>query len=371
MTTVPLVDLKAQLKEIRAEVQERIAQVLENTNFILGHEVAEFEHEFARFSAAKFCVGVANGTDAVELMLRALKIGPGAEVILPANTFIATSLAVARAGAAPVLVDSDPAHHLIDVGQVESRVTSRTKAILPVHLFGQMAFMEELEEIARRKELVLLEDAAQSQGATRWGRHPAHWGLAAATSFYPGKNLGAFGDAGAVFTNSEDVARRIRALRNYGSEIKYHHPELGFNSRLDTLQAVILTVKLRHLARWNQQRREAAGRYFKLLAGHPDIVLPETKPGNEHIWHIFAVRVPRRDTVLKAMNAAGIGAGVHYPVPIHLQGAFKYLGYRCGDFPVAEQAAEEMLSLPLFPEITEQQQEQVAAELTRAIGNAI
>jgi dTDP-4-amino-4,6-dideoxygalactose transaminase len=218
--------------------------------------------------------------------------------------------------------------------------------------------------------VILLEDAAQAQGAMWNGRHPGSWGVAAATSFYPGKNLGALGDAGAVLTNSEELARRVRALRNYGSEVKYHHPELGFNSRLDALQAVVLRVKLRHLARWNAQRREAAKRYMRLLDDHRDVMLPRTRSGNEHIWHIFAVRVPRRDAVLRALNAAGIGAGVHYPVPIHLQGAFKHLGHRAGDFPVAEQAANEMISLPLYPEITERQQEQVVEHLTRALRDA-
>jgi dTDP-4-amino-4,6-dideoxygalactose transaminase len=367
---IPLVDLKGQLRTIRGEINEAIARVLENTSFILGKEVAEFEEEFARHVETRHCVGVGSGTDALELILRASGVGPGAEVVLPANTFIATALAVVRAGARPVLVDCDPDYHLIDVKQVKARITSRTRALLPVHLFGQLAPMEELTEVARSANVVLLEDAAQAQGATWNGRHPAFWGAAAGTSFYPGKNLGALGDAGAVLTNSEEIAKKVRALRNYGSEVKYHHPELGFNSRLDSLQAVVLGVKLRHLASWNAQRREAASRYVRLLVGHPDIALPKTRPGNEHIWHIFAIRVPRRDHVLRALNAVGIGAGVHYPVPVHLQGAFSHLGHAKGDFPVAEQAASEMISLPLFPEITEEQQEQVVTYLVRALRDA-
>jgi dTDP-4-amino-4,6-dideoxygalactose transaminase len=370
VSAIPLVDLKAQLRAIRGEVEAAFARVLENTNFILGKEVAEFEEAFARVVNTRFCVGVANGTDALELMLRAAGVERGDEVILPANTFIATALAVVRAGAIPVLVDSDPDYHLIDVAQVEARVTERTRAIIPVHLFGQLAPMEELREIGQRRRVALLEDAAQAQGAACEGKQPGHWGLAAATSFYPGKNLGAFGDAGAVLTNSEVLARAVRALRNYGSEVKYQHPELGFNSRLDTLQAAVLNAKLPHLAQWNRKRREAAARYIELLAGHPHVVLPKTRSGNEHIWHIFAVRVPRRDAVLGALNAAGIGAGVHYPVPIHLQGAFKQLGYRRGDFPVAERAADEMISLPLFPEITEQQQQQVVTQLLQVLRDA-
>jgi dTDP-4-amino-4,6-dideoxygalactose transaminase len=367
VSQIPLVDLKAQLKQIHAEVEAGFARVLGSTRFILGEEVAQFEEAFAQFSEVKHCVGVANGTDAIELILRALGMGAGDEVILPANTFIATALAVARAGAKPVLVDSDPVYHLLDLKQLEQRLTKRTKALLPVHLYGQLAPMEELVEIAQSRKLFVLEDAAQAQGAKRHGQQPGHWGAAAATSFYPSKNLGAFGDAGAVLTNAEDVAKRIRALRNYGSDVKYHHPETGFNSRLDTLQAVVLSAKLPHLEKWNELRREAAQRYDSLLAGKKDITLPATLDGNEHIWHLYTVRVRRRDEVLKALNRAGIGAAVHYPVPIHLQGAFRHLGYQAGDFPVAEEAASELLSLPLYPEITSAQQEQVVSKLVQAL----
>lgn len=367
MSQIPLVDLKAQLKQIQPEVQAGFARVLENTSFILGKEVAEFEAAYARFSDAKFCVGTANGTDAIELMLRAFDIGPGDEVIVPANTFIATLLGVSRTGATPVLVDADPVYHLLDVTQVEAKLSPRTKALLPVHLFGQIAPMEELAALAKAKGLLLLEDAAQSQGARRHGKQSPHWGGAAATSFYPGKNLGAFGDAGGITTNSDEVAKKLRALRNYGSEVKYHHPMTGFNSRLDTLQAVVLSAKLPLLAQWNAQRREAARRYDALLSPRKEVVLPATLAGNEHIWHLYAVRVPRRDATLKALNAAGIGAGIHYPVPPHLQGAFKHLGHQAGDFPVAEKAANELLSLPMYAEITAAQQERVVAELFKAL----
>jgi len=367
MSHIPLVDLKAQLKQIQSDVQAGFARVLENTSFILGKDVAEFETAFARFSDVKHCVGLANGTDAIELMLRAYGIGPGDEVIVPANTFIATALGVARAGATPVLVDSDPAFHLLDPKLVEKKLSKKTKALMPVHLYGQFAPMEELAALAKKHGLLVLEDAAQAQGAKRHGKQVAHWGEAAATSFYPGKNLGAFGDAGAVLTNSDDVAKKIRALRNYGSEVKYHHPETGFNSRLDTLQAVVLSAKLPHLAQWNAQRRAAAARYDQLFAGRKDIGLPATLPGNEHIWHIYAVRVAHRDAVLKALNDGGIGAGIHYPVPIHLQGAFKHLSHKAGDFPVAEKAARELLSLPLYAEITLAQQQEVASALFKAL----
>jgi dTDP-4-amino-4,6-dideoxygalactose transaminase len=365
-THIPLVDLAAQHREVAAEVAAGFAAVLENTSFILGKPVKEFEEAFATFVGSKHCVGVANGTDAIELALRAIGIGAGDEVILPANTFIATALAVARAGAKPVLVDCDPEYQLIDVAAVERRLGARTKAIIPVHLFGQMAPVEAILEIAQRRGIELVEDAAQSQGAARSGTRSGTVGRVSATSFYPGKNLGAYGDAGAVTTDSAELAAKIRALRNYGSEVKYHHPETGFNSRMDTLQAVVLLAKLSRLARWNEARRAAARRYDELLARAPGVKLPATAPGNEHVFHLYVVRVARRDAVLAKLNAEGIGAGIHYPVPIHLQGAFKYLGHNPGDFPVAERVAGEILSLPLFPQITAEQQERVADVLRKA-----
>ncbi len=367
---IPLVDLKAQHAQIAGEVGEGIARVCETTSFIGGPEVQQFEERFAAFSGIEHCAGVANGTDALELALRAAGIGPGDEVIVPANTFIATALAVVRAGAQPVFVDCDPLYHLIDVAQVRHCISPRTRAIIPVHLYGQMASMRELVELASAHGLILIEDAAQAQGARQDGIGAGGFGIAAGTSFYPGKNLGGYGDAGGVLTNSDELIRKVRALRNYGSEVKYHHPEPGFNSRLDTLQAVVLLAKLPHLAAWNEARRRAAARYDALLADVPEIVLPVTRPGNEHIFHLYVVRVPRRDEVLRTLHAANIGAGVHYPVPIHLQGAFRHLGYRVGDFPATEAAAAEILSLPIFAEITVEQQERVVDELRKAvIGN--
>ncbi len=364
---IPLVDLAAQHRQIADEVAAGFARVFERTSFILGAEVAEFELEFARFVGVGFCVGTANGTDALELALRALGVGPGDEVIVPANSFIASALAVARAGANPVLVDSDAATHLLDVADVERKLGPRTRAIMPVHLYGQVAPLETLLPLAQARGIAILEDAAQAQGATRHGRCAGSFGAAAATSFYPGKNLGAYGDAGAVLTSSPEIAQRVRALRNYGSELKYVHTETGFNSRLDTLQAVVLSAKLKRLAGWNAARRRAAKRYDELLAGTPGLTLPVTLPGNEPIWHLYVVRVQRRDEVLARLAAEGIGAGVHYPTPIHLQGAFRQLGHRAGDFPVAERAAAEILSLPLFAEISPEQQERVAGVLKRAL----
>jgi dTDP-4-amino-4,6-dideoxygalactose transaminase len=266
-----------------------------------------------------------------------------------------------------VFVDCDDATLLLDVADVERKITPRTRALMPVHLFGQVAPMERFAPLAEGRRIAIVEDAAQAQGASRHGRSAGSLGAVAATSFYPGKNLGAYGDAGAVLTASDEVAQKLRALRNYGSEVKYHHPETGFNSRLDTLQAVVLSAKLRRLADWNAARRRAAQRYDELLAGMPGVRLPVTLPGNQHIWHLYVVRVPRRDQVLARLAAAGIGAGVHYPVPIHLQGAYRHRRHRAGDFPVAERAAAEVLSLPIFAEITPAQQERTVAALEQAL----
>lgn len=364
---VPLVDLKWQHQQVEAEINAGLATVMGETAFVLGQPVADFEAEYAKSSGVPFCVGVANGTDALELSLRALGIGSGDEVIVPANTFIASALAIVRAGATPVLVDCDERYLLIDPELVARAVTPRTRAIMPVHLFGQMAPMEALEEIARSRGIFLVEDAAQTQGARRNGKPAGAFGAIAGTSFYPGKNLGAYGDAGAVLTTSEAHAKKIRALRNYGSEVKYHHPQLGFNSRLDTMQAVVLLAKLKHLAEWNELRRVAARRYDELLRGNERIRLPKTMLGNEHLWHLYVVRVSRRDEVMKALHARGIGAGIHYPTPLHLQGAFKGLGHSAGAFPVTEAAAAEMISIPMYPGISVEQQQHVARTLVEAV----
>jgi dTDP-4-amino-4,6-dideoxygalactose transaminase len=365
---IPLVDLAAQHAAVAAEVAEGWQQVLARTAFIDGPQVAAFESEYAAFIGARHCVGVANGTDAIEIALRALGIGAGDECILPANTFIATAEAVCRAGATPVLVDcADDGTYLIDTAAVDTAVTHRTRAIIPVHLYGQAAPVERLLPLATRIGAWVVEDAAQSQGARRNGMGAGALAHAAATSFYPGKNLGAYGDAGAMLTGSDEVAARMRMLRNHGSARKYEHQVMGVNSRLDTLQAVVLSAKLRRLAGWNEARRAAAQRYDTLLANLDEVVRPQTLDGNEHVWHLYVVRVPDRDRVLKELQAAGIGAGIHYPAPIHLSEAFAGLGYAEGAFPVAEHAARELLSLPLFAEITAEQQEQVALALKSAL----
>jgi dTDP-4-amino-4,6-dideoxygalactose transaminase len=364
---IPLVDLQAQLGQIQTELQAGFARVLAHTGFILGREVGEFEEAFARFSGVRHCVGVGSGTDALEMILRAIGVGPEDEVLVPANSFIASALAVVRAGARPVLVDCDPEYLLIDPRDLERKISEHTRAIMPVDLYGQVAPMEQIEKIAEEAGAVIVEDAAQAHGAKRNGRGAGDFGAAAAFSFYPGKNLGALGDAGAVLTNDEDLAGKMRQLRNYGSEVKYHHPRTGFNSRLDTLQAMVLLIKLKRLPDWNSKRRQAARTYDDLLSSVPEATRPVTLPGNQHVWHLYTLRVPGRDRVLKHLNDRGIGAGIHYPVPIHLQGAFAHLGHRKGDFPVTERAAETTLSLPLFPEITPKQQRQVVDTLKEAL----
>jgi dTDP-4-amino-4,6-dideoxygalactose transaminase len=364
---VPLVDLAAQQAEVADEVRIGLDEVFATTAFVGGPPVRLFEEEYAAFVRAGHCVGVANGTDALELALRAVGVGPGDEVVLPANTFIATAEAVSRIGARPVLVDVDEEHLLVDPAAVERAVGPRTRAIVPVHLFGQPAFMEQIAPLALAAGVPVVEDAAQSQGATRHGRPAGSWGAAAATSFYPGKNLGAAGDAGAVTTDDPELAHRVRLLAAHGSPSKYVHEVVGMNSRLDTVQAVVLRAKLSRLEKWNDLRRQAAARYTEQLAEVPGVRVPRTAAGSEDVWHLYVVRVAERDRVLAELNEAGIGAGVHYPTPVHLTGAYAGLGHGAGSFPVSERAAREILSLPLHPHLSHDQQEQVVEVLARAV----
>lgn len=366
---IPLVDLQAAHLEVAEEISSGFDRVLASGGFIKGTDVAAFEAEFAEFSGAAHCVGVANGTDALELALRAAGVASGAEVVLPANTFVASAGAVVRAGARPVFADVDPDHLLLDPVSAAKVIGPQTGAVVPVHLFGQLAPMQALAETARQHAVVLIEDAAQSHGASQGGVPAGSFGLAAGVSFYPGKNLGAYGDAGAVLTNSADIARQIRLLGDHGSERKYVHAALGFNSRLDSLQAVVLRAKLRRLAAWNERRRDAAARYHELLADVDDVVLPQTAPDNVHVWHLYVVQVPRRDHVLEVLGELGVQAAIHYPTPVHLQPAFRAAGYGPGDFPIAEAAADRILSLPLYPHITLDQQRKVADALRRALAS--
>jgi dTDP-4-amino-4,6-dideoxygalactose transaminase len=372
---VPFQDIPLQIRSLQPEIDRAIQSVLGHGGFILGPEVARFESEWAAACQTRHAVGVGSGTDALHLILRALGIGSGDEVILPANSFVATALAVSQAGAHPVLVDCRPDDLLIDAAAVESAVTSRTRAIVPVHLYGQPADMVSLARLAKSKGLSLVEDAAQAHGATLAdGRPCGSLGVAAAFSFYPAKNLGAFGDAGAVTTDDDALAGQIRRLRNLGSSVKYHHDLLGFNSRLDSLQAAVLSVKLRRLAAWSEARQRAVACYRKALLGIEGLVLPTEAPWTGvHAYHLFVVRVvgQDRDLVERRLAEQGVQTVVHYPVPIHLQKAYSGLGLRPGAFPVAEQAAQTVLSLPLFPEISQDQVGYVAESLRAALGERV
>lgn len=350
---IPFVDLSAQYKTIASEVNPAIQSVIDSCAFILGPEVKKFEEEFAGFCDVGFAVSVDSGTSAIELALRAFNVGPGDEVIAPANTFIATVLPITQLGAQPVLVDQHPDTYTIDVDQIEAAITERTKVIMPVHLYGQPADMDPILEIAKRHDLIVIEDAAQAHGARYKGKRVGGFGHAAAFSFYPGKNLGAYGDGGIVVTNDAQLDDKLRLLRNYGQRKKYHHEEIGFNHRLDSIQAAILRVKLQHLDAWNAARREHAADYTRLLEGfgvHPPMIPTYSEP----IWHLYVIRVQDRDGFQAFLKERNIDSGIHYPIPIHLQPAYQYLGYKKGDFPVTDGFADNIVSLPMYAELTDE-----------------
>jgi dTDP-4-amino-4,6-dideoxygalactose transaminase len=365
---VPLVDLRLQNDEVAGDVRRAVEEVCQSGAFVLGPQVREFEEEYAAFSGVAHAIGVGNGTDALVLALRAAGVGSGDEVLIPANTFVATAEAVALVGADLGIVDCTP-DFLVDVGALADRVTPRTRAVIGVDLYGQVAAFEQILA-ALGPHVVVIEDAAQSQGASRHGRPAGSFGTVAATSFYPGKNLGAFGDAGAVLTDDAELAERVRAMRNHGGVNKYEHLCVGTNSRLDSMQAAVLSIKLRRLDEWNAQRDEAARRYDELLADLPGVVRPRVLPGNQHVWHLYVVRVAERDRVLAELAELDIHAGIHYPCPVHLLPAFAHLGLGPGSFPVAEQLAGELLSLPMYPGITPEQQERVAVALGSVVGGS-
>ncbi len=356
---IPFVDLQAQYRSIQPEADAAVLGVMGRGDFILGQAVKEFEQAFADWCETDFAVGVDSGYSALELMLLAYDIGPGDEVITAANTFIATTLAISNTGAKPVLVDMDPVTYNIDPTKIEAAITPATRAILPVHLYGQTADMDPIVAIARKHNLLVFEDAAQAHGARYKGRRAGSLGDAAAFSFYPGKNLGAYGDGGAVTTSNEAVAERVRLLRNIGQSVKYHHIEKGFNHRLDTMQAAILNVKLPHMDDWNASRRRAAATYSRLLDGMP-LVTPVTPEWAEAIFHLYVIQTPLRDELQVALGEAGVASGMHYPIPIHMQPAYSELGYKEGDFPETEAYAAQILSLPMFPELTDEQVAYVA-----------
>ncbi len=363
---IPLVDLKAQYHSIKSEIDAEIQKVLESSNFILGPAVKAFEEGFAQYCGNEYCIAVNSGTSALHLALLAAGVGPGDEVITVPFTFVATVAAIEYSGARPVFVDIDPASYTMDPALVEAAITARTKALLPVHIYGQPADMYPLLEIARRHGLILIEDAAQAHGAEYRGCRAGSMGDIAAFSFYPGKNLGAYGEGGAVVTRSAAWADRIRLLRDWGAPKRYHHELKAFNYRMDGIQAAILNVKLKFIEEWTEARRRHAATYTRLLSA-VDVQTPWVRPDCRHVFHIYALRSTRRDDLLKDLTAKGVGAGLHYPFAIHELPAYANLGYKRGTFPEAERAAAEELSLPIYPELTSEQLEFVAAAVAEAV----
>ncbi len=362
---IPFVDLKAQYQSIKTEVDAAIQRVLDNTAFILGREVEAFEAAFAEYVGAKFCVGVSNGTAAVQMAVTACGIKAGDEVIVPANTFFATAEGVSTAGATPVFVDADPVSYALDAGKIEAAITPQTRAIMPVHLYGQAADLDAIFDIAARHNLLVIEDAAQAHGSEYKGRRVGSLGHAGSFSFYPGKNLGAYGEGGAVVTNDEAVARHLRLLRDHGSERKYHHEIIGYNFRLEGIQGAVLSVKLKYLDGWNNLRREHAARYDELLK-ESGLMLPQEMNYARHVYHLYVVQAEERDALQTSLTESGVQTGVHYPIPIHLQPAYAFLGHKEGDFPEAERQARRVLSLPMFAELTDEQVREVAEAVQTA-----
>ena len=362
---IPYLDLQAQYRSIKGEIDSAVLRVLDSTQYILGEEVAAFEREFAGYCQASQAIGVNSGTSALHLALLAAGIGPGDEVITVPFTFVATVSAICYTGATPVFVDIEPDYFTMDPSKVEAAITPKTKAIMPVHLYGQPADMDPIAEIARRRGLVVIEDAAQAHGSEYHGRRCGSIAEIAGFSFYPGKNLGAYGEGGAVTTTRADWAATCRTLRDWGQEKRYEHRLKGFNYRMDGIQGAILRVKLRHLEAWTERRRQVAEWYAAAL--DPDTVrMPKARPGCRHVYHVYVVRADDRDRLRDVLGGQGIQTGIHYPIPIHLQPAHADLGYHAGDFPVAEQVAREVLSLPIFPEMTRDQVQTVAAAVMGA-----
>lgn len=361
--SIPLVDLSRQYKGLKKEIDNAVVKILAQGNFILGQELEEFEQEFAQYCSVKHCIGVASGTDALHLSLRALDIGPGDEVITVPNTYIATVFPIVAVGATPVLVDIHPDTYQIDPDRIEKAITKKTKVIIPVHLFGIPAAMDRIMSIARRHKLYVIEDACQAHGSSFNGKKCGTFGHLGAFSFYPGKNLGAAGDGGAVVTDKKQLARKIRALRNIGQFEKHKHDLLGHNSRLDTLQAVILSAKLKMLDSWNDERRSLAKLYDSLLTDLPLVLPPGLNGDYTQNYHLYVIRVKQRDKLLEFLKANGIFAGIHYPIPVHLQKSLKHLKYKRGHFPVTEAYAKEIISLPIFPGLTEKE----VGEVSKAI----
>jgi dTDP-4-amino-4,6-dideoxygalactose transaminase len=346
---IPFLNFEPMHNEVRDELQSAFNDVLKSNWFVLGNHVSQFEEDYSKFNQVNHVVGVSNGLDALHLSLLALGISKGDEVIVPSNTYIATVLAVSYVGAIPVFVEPNIETYNIDVEKIEAAITSKTRAIMPVHLFGQACQMDRIMEIANKYNLFIIEDNAQSQGALFNGKMTGSFGKINGTSFYPGKNLGALGDAGAVTTDDEGLASKIRVLRNYGSNKKYYNETIGYNMRLDELQAAFLSVKLKYLAKWTAQRQEIASYYNEYLKDIPGLILPKTADNATHSYHLYVIRTNKRDELQKHLTENGIGTMIHYPIPPHLQEAYSHLGYQRGDFPIAEELADTMLSLPMWP----------------------
>lgn len=357
---IPFLDLKAQYQQIEHDVVPALTEAMQNGAFIGGPQVTKFEEEFAAFCDSAFCVGVASGTDALRFALMAADIGPGDEVITVPNTFIATTEAITQVGARPVFVDIKPDTCNMDVDKIEACITEKTRAILPVHLYGQPADMDSILKIADMRNLVTIEDACQAHGALYNGKKAGSMGIAGCFSFYPGKNLGAFGEAGAVITQSEVMAQKMRIIRDHGQEKKYYHQIEGYNGRLDAIQAAVLRIKLKQLPSWNQARQRNAGIYNELLSGIPGVNTPTEADFAKSVYHLYVIHVDDRDDLQQHLNQNGIATGLHYPLPLHLQKAYKHLGYSKGAFPVTESSAARLLSLPMFPELSKDQLKYIA-----------
>jgi dTDP-4-amino-4,6-dideoxygalactose transaminase len=363
MNTIPVLDLKAQYQSIKDELDAAVLEVMASGYFVLGPNVKALEAELATYVGCQYGVGVASGSDALRLSFAALDIGPGDEVITTPFTFVATANTISHAGARPVFVDIDPATFNIDPAKIESAITGRTRAIVPVHLYGQPAEMDAILEIARRHDLRVIEDCAQAIGAEDSGRRVGSLGDVACFSFYPTKNLGAYGDGGMVTTHNADIAERIDVLRRQGGKTRYYHEKLGFNSRLDEIQAALLRVKLRYLDDWQARRRQVAARYDELLGEVDGVRVPCVRPDVTHVYHQYTIRLLRRDALQEHLKECGIGSMIYYPLPLHRQGLYRDLGYREDSLPISEQAGREVLSLPMYPELTEEQIQQVVGAI--------
>lgn len=365
---IPFVDLKVNYNSRKAEIDAAMQDVIDSTSFILGPVVDEFEKNFAQFCDTKYCIGVDSGFSALELGIRALGLGMGDEIITPVNSYIASSSAISITGAKPIWVDADLRTYNLDISQINSKITSKTRAIMPVHLYGQPADMDEILALAKKHNLFVIEDACQAHGATYKGKKVGSFGDFAAFSFYPGKNLGAFGDAGAITTNNLELATKVREMRNYGQKEKYHHVYLALNRRIDSIQAAVLNVKLKYLSDGNEKRMKAAQIYSKLLKGLP-LTLPQIATDRSHVFHLYVVQTEKRDKLMKFLIKNGIETGIHYPIPIHLQKAYENMNFKKGDFPITEMISDRIISLPMFPEITDDQISFVTGKIKEFLNN--